>query len=79
VQTGLTTLIWAGDADWICNWFGGLAAANAISYSGRSTFSAAALKPYTVSGAQGGTFKSVGNLSFLRVFAAGHEVPFYRE
>jgi len=78
VQTGLTTLVWAGDADWICNWFGGLAAANAIQYSGTSAFAAAALKPYTVAGAQGGTFKSVGNLSFLRVFGAGHEVPFYR-
>lgn len=78
MQTGLTTLIWAGDADWICNWLGGLAAANAIQYPGSSAFAAAALRPYTVAGAQGGTFKSVGNLSFLRVFDAGHEVPFYR-
>ena len=35
--------------------------------------------PYTVNGAQGGTFKTVSNLSFLRVFGAGHEVPYYRE
>jgi hypothetical protein len=34
---------------------------------------------YTVNGAAGGTFKTVGNLSWLRVFGAGHEVPYYRE
>ncbi|MCJ1418897.1 hypothetical protein MMC32_005248 [Xylographa parallela] len=78
VDTGLTTLIWAGDADWICNWFGGLNSANAITYSGQSAFAAAPLVSYTVGGTQTGTFKSVGNLSFLRVFAAGHEVPYYQ-
>ena len=26
-----------------------------------------------------GTFKNVGKLSWLRVFAAGHEVPYYRK
>jgi carboxypeptidase C (cathepsin A) len=77
VQSGITTLIWAGDADWICNWFGGLAAAEAISYSGSSTFKSKAVSSYTVSGKAGGTFKSVGNLSWLRVFGAGHEVPYY--
>ncbi|OCK87501.1 carboxypeptidase S1, CPD-S1 [Cenococcum geophilum 1.58] len=78
VSTGLTTLIWAGDADWICNWFGNLDVANSIQYSGQSTFASKALAPYTVNGAQGGTFKTVSNLSFLRVFGAGHEVPYYQ-
>ncbi|OCK73133.1 putative carboxypeptidase S1 [Lepidopterella palustris CBS 459.81] len=78
VSTGLTTLIWAGDADWICNWFGGLAVANKIQYSGTSQFASAALAPYNVNGAEGGTFKTVDNLSFLRVFGAGHEVPYYQ-
>ncbi|KAL9105180.1 MAG: hypothetical protein Q9187_008779, partial [Circinaria calcarea] len=77
VKSGITTLIWAGDADWICNWLGGQAAANVISYSGQSTFEAKLLAPYSVNGVQGGTFKTQGVLSFLRVFGAGHEVPFY--
>ena len=77
VKSGVTTVVWAGDADWICNWFGGLAAANAVSWSGQSAFANAALAPYTVAGQQGGTFKVVNNFSFLRVFGAGHEVPFY--
>ena len=79
VQSGITTLMWAGDADWICNWFGGLASANAITYSGSSAFNAKAVSSYTVNGAAAGTFKSVGNLSWLRAFAAGHEVPYYRK
>jgi len=74
VQSGITTLIWAGDADWICNWFGGFAVANAITYSGTAAFNAKAVASYTVSGAASGTFKTVGNLSWLRVFGAGHEV-----
>ena len=77
VQSGVQTVIWAGDADWICNWFGGQAAANAVSFSGQSTFESKPLTSYTVSGAAGGTFKNVDNFSFLRVFGAGHEVPFY--
>ena len=78
VKSGITTVVWAGDADWICNWFGGLAAANAVMYSGQSQFAAKALAPYNVAGAQGGTFKTVDNFSFLRVFGSGHEVPFYK-
>jgi carboxypeptidase C (cathepsin A) len=77
VKSGVTTLIWAGDADWICNWFGGQAAAEAIVYTGQTQFKAKSLTSYTVNGTAGGTFKTVSNLSFLRVFGAGHEVPYY--
>ncbi|KAM3070492.1 hypothetical protein ACMFMG_010315 [Clarireedia jacksonii] len=78
VQSGIQVLIWAGDADWICNWFGNLAAANAITYSSSAAFNAAAVKSYTVNGVAGGTYKTAGNLSWLRVFGAGHEVPYYQ-
>lgn len=78
VQSGVRTVVWAGDADWICNWFGGQAAAEAISYSGQSDFQSKDLESYTVSGKAGGTFKTVDNFSFLRVFGAGHEVPYYQ-
>jgi hypothetical protein len=36
------------------------------------------MDPYTVDGTQKGTFKVVDNFSFLRIFEAGHMVPFYR-
>ena len=78
VNKGVQTVVWAGDADWICNWFGNQAAAEAVSYSGQSAFKNAALTAYNVAGKQAGTFKTVGKLSFARIFGAGHEVPFYQ-
>lgn len=78
VQSGITTLVWAGDADWICNWMGNLDAANAVEFGSQDAFRSAQLKAYNVNGKQGGTFKTVDNFSFLRVFAAGHEVPYYQ-
>jgi hypothetical protein len=32
---------------------------------------------YTVNGAIGGTFKTVDNLTWLRVFASGHQIPYF--
>ncbi|KAB2581155.1 Carboxypeptidase S1 [Lasiodiplodia hormozganensis] len=78
VQSGLTTLVWAGDADWICNWMGNYDAAQAVEFDGQTEFRAASLEPYKVNGVEGGTFKTVDNFSFLRVYEAGHEVPYYQ-
>lgn len=78
MQTGIRVLIWAGDADYICNWVGGYGVANEVDYSGHEEFSAKDLEPYTVNGTELGQFKTVDNLSYLRVYEAGHEVPFYR-
>ena len=77
VKSGVQTVVWAGDADWICNWFGNQAAAEAVSYAGQSAFKGKALAAYNVNGKHGGDFKQEGKLSFLRVFGAGHEVMYY--
>lgn len=77
VNAGVRTVVWAGDADYICNWIGNQAAAEAVTFPGQAAFTAKELVSYTVNGATGGTFKTQDNLSFLRVFGAGHEVPFY--
>lgn len=53
--------------------------AQVVEFDGQAEFRAAQLAPYNVNGKQGGTFKTVDNFSFLRVFAAGHEVPYYRK
>ncbi|RMJ24387.1 Carboxypeptidase S1 [Aspergillus sp. HF37] len=78
VQSGITVLVWAGDADWICNWMGNEYAAEAISFAGQQELQSKKMDPYTVDGTQKGTFKVVDNFSFLRVFEAGHMVPFYQ-
>lgn len=77
IDSGVQTVVWAGDADFICNWFGSRAVADAVNFVGADSFRAQPLQPYTVAGKKGGTFKSSGSFSFLRVFGAGHEVPYY--
>ncbi|KAF2272698.1 putative carboxypeptidase S1 [Westerdykella ornata] len=78
VSSGVATLIWAGDADWMCNWFGVLDVANSIPHPGQQEFAAKPLTPYTVNGKVKGSFKAQQNLSFLRVFDAGHLVMYYQ-
>ncbi|KAH8689543.1 putative carboxypeptidase S1 [Talaromyces proteolyticus] len=78
VQSGIQVLVWAGDADWICNYIGVQRVANAVSFSGSSKFASASLQSYTVNGAKKGLYKNVDNFSYLQVFGAGHEVPYYQ-
>lgn len=78
VRSGVQTLMWAGDADAACDWMGNLEAANAVEYSGHNKFKSKAVSNYTVNGVVKGTFKTVGKLSWLRVFDAGHEVPAFQ-
>lgn len=84
LDTGINILLWAGDADWICNWAGSEAVANAAIASrhgnstGNDTFREQKFEPYTVRGVEKGLFKRDGNLTLMRVFEAGHEVGFYR-
>ncbi|KAF2156758.1 carboxypeptidase-like protein S1 [Myriangium duriaei CBS 260.36] len=78
VSSGIQVLVWAGDADWICNYLGGFNVANAVKWSSQSAFQNTALKSYTVSGKAGGLFKTVKNFSWLQVYGAGHEVPYYQ-
>lgn len=70
----------ANDAhpDWICNWYGSQLVVNNLNYTDAAEFQATELAEYTVSGTSAGQFKTVGNLNFLRVYEAGHEVPYYQ-
>lgn len=77
VQSGIQVTLAAGDADYICNYVGGFNVANALTWSQSSTFKSKALSSYTVNGVAKGLYKTVGNLSWLQVYGAGHEVPYY--
>ncbi|KAF2826062.1 putative carboxypeptidase S1 [Ophiobolus disseminans] len=77
-SSNITVLLWAGDADYICNYVGVLAVANAVAYPGHAAFSAKPLLPFTVNGVQKGEYKTEGNLSFLKVWEAGHMVMYYQ-
>ncbi|KAL2003658.1 hypothetical protein VTN02DRAFT_2921 [Thermoascus thermophilus] len=67
-----------GDADYICNWFGGEAISLAANYSDADKFRAAGYAPMTVDGVEYGETREYGNFSFTRVYEAGHEVPYYQ-
>ncbi|CAD0050612.1 unnamed protein product [Aureobasidium pullulans] len=66
------------DADYICNWFGGEAISLAMNYTHSKEFAAAGYEPFTVDGTEYGEVRQYGNFSFLRIYDAGHEVPYYQ-
>lgn len=65
--------------DWICNYLGVERAVNQVAYNGSAKFKMTSLTEYTLNGTSYGQFKSVGSLNYLKVYAAGHEVAYYRE
>ncbi|KAJ5392332.1 Peptidase S10 serine carboxypeptidase [Penicillium cosmopolitanum] len=67
-----------GDADYICNWFGGEAVSLATNYTHSKQFRAAGYAPFLVDGKEYGETREYGNFSFTRVYEAGHEVPYYQ-
>lgn len=67
-----------GDADYICNWFGGQAVSLAMNYTHSKEFQAAGYAPFLVDGKEYGETREYGNFSFTRVYEAGHEVPYYQ-
>jgi carboxypeptidase C (cathepsin A) len=60
------------------NWFGGQAVSLAVNYAHSTEFRKAGYQPFTVDGTEYGEVRQYGNFSFLRVYEAGHEVPFYQ-
>ena len=67
-----------GDADYICNWFGGEAVSLAVNYTHTKEFNAAGYTPFLVDGVEYGEVRQYGNFSFTRLYEAGHEVPYYQ-
>lgn len=74
-----------GDRDLACNWVGGEAASLAIPHRHRGAFARAGYEALTVSGSPEeppfvpyGLTRQHGNLSFTRVYQAGHMVPSYQ-
>ncbi|KAI0024949.1 Alpha/Beta hydrolase protein [Xylariomycetidae sp. FL0641] len=72
----IPVLIYAGDADYICNWLGNREWTNQLEWSGKKGFNAAKTKSLKLDGEEYGDVKSSGNLTFMRISGAGHMVPF---
>ncbi|KAJ3474329.1 hypothetical protein NLG97_g9894 [Lecanicillium saksenae] len=72
-----------GDRDYICNWFGGEAVSLEVAKQAggqyMTQFPAAGYSPIIVNSSYiGGEVRQFGNLSFSRVFQAGHSVASYQ-
>ncbi|RKP05913.1 Alpha/Beta hydrolase protein [Thamnocephalis sphaerospora] len=76
LEAGIRVLVYAGDADFICNWMGNKAWTIEMEWAGKSKFSATKDQPWTVDGIDAGEVREVGPLTFLRVYKAGHMVPY---
>jgi len=75
LNDGIRVLIYAGDQDYICNWLGNQAWAQALPWPHRGDFNSTTPKEWQVGGVAAGTLQSSHGFSFLRVYDAGHMVP----
>jgi len=71
INSGLRVLIYHGDKDFICNWRGGETLTENIPWAGQDEFNK---QNYTVY-ENFGEYKHLDNLTFYRVYNAGHMVP----
>lgn len=63
-----------GDRDYQCNWFGGEAVSLAINSTSAGGFASAGYADVQTNASYvGGLVRQHGNLSFTRVYQAGHE------
>jgi cathepsin A (carboxypeptidase C) len=69
----IPVLIYAGDADFICNWLGNQAWTEALEWPGQKDFNKASIKDIKLdNGDKYGKIKNSGNFTFLQIFGAGH-------
>lgn len=78
INSGVRVVLYYGDADYICNWFGGEAVSLAVNYKHAKQFRAAGYAPFKVDGVEYGEVREYGNFSFVRIYEAGHQVPYYQ-
>ena len=61
LNQGIRVSMVYGDADYICNWFGGEAVSLALNYTDSAKFAAAGYEPFVVDGTEYGEVRQYGN------------------
>ncbi|KAG7389970.1 hypothetical protein PHYPSEUDO_009228 [Phytophthora pseudosyringae] len=84
LDNDIRVLIYAGDADLMCNWVGNRAWTLALDWEGKNGYNAAEERTFVAhdpllpdggSDIDAGVVRSFENLAFVRVYDAGHMVP----
>ncbi|KAK1518679.1 serine carboxypeptidase [Colletotrichum costaricense] len=79
LHSGIKVSLMFGDRDFACNWIGGEQVALAIPWADQGNFANAGYEPLQTNATyEGGQVRQYGNLSFIRVYQAGHAVPSYQ-
>jgi len=75
LEAGVPVTLYFGKTDTACNYVGGMAMAETVSWTGQEKFVAAPLLPLEITGVQAGQVKSSGGFTVVQVESAGHMVP----
>ncbi|KAF8500349.1 serine carboxypeptidase [Russula emetica] len=78
INSGVRTVVYDGDADYICNYIGVEAMVDSLDTNFSAEYASQIFTTYTVNGMPAGLYKNAGTFSYLRVFGAGHQVPAYQ-
>jgi carboxypeptidase C (cathepsin A) len=82
LNAGVRVALIYGDRDYVCNWFGGEAVSFAVAAAAGPTYLpwyGAGYAPIVANASYiGGVVREFGNLSFSRIYDAGHLVPAYQ-
>ena len=76
LEQGISVILYAGDADYNCNYLGVEAVSKEVDAAGFESAGYANVK--TSDGIVHGQVKQSGKFAFVRVYESGHEVPFYQ-
>ncbi|KAL7746685.1 hypothetical protein RI367_007964 [Sorochytrium milnesiophthora] len=72
----IPVMIYNGDKDIICNYIGNEATLDNMEWNGRKGFEQEEFTPFKVQGKEHGLYKKERGLTYVRIYEAGHMVPF---
>jgi carboxypeptidase C (cathepsin A) len=78
INAGVRTIMFDGDADYICNYKGFEAVTNALQTRFSAQFARTKWSTWKVNGQVAGQYRNAGTFSYVRNYGAGHEVPAYQ-
>jgi len=67
INAGIRTVIYAGDADYMCNYMGVEEMVSSLKFTHSSQFASAPMTLWTIKGITVGMFKNAGSFSYIRI------------